>query len=143
MGDRERIKRIVAYYTKICETYDPFKIAQQLKMEVQFGPLGEYAGCYLFIKNHRCIFINECLEGEELLFVMAHELGHSILHRRLNCYFLRNHTYLNSRLEKEANLFSAYMVITDDFLLEHEDYSCEDIAELYGCDCRTIKSRLK
>ncbi|MBC5710967.1 ImmA/IrrE family metallo-endopeptidase [Hungatella sp. L12] len=143
MSDRERIKRIVAYYMRICETSDPFRIAKQLKIEVQFGPLGDYAGCYLFAKNHRCIFINNCLEGAELLFVMAHELGHAIMHRKQNCYFLRNYTCLNSLVEREANLFSAYMVITDDFLEEHNNCSASVIAEMYGCDCLTIESRLK
>lgn len=143
MGDRERIKRIVAYYMRIYETSNPFIIAKQLKIEVQFGPLGDYAGCYLFAKNHRCIFINNCLEGAELLFVMAHELGHAIMHRKQNCYFLRNFTYLNSIVEREANLFSAYMVITDNFLEEHDTYSSDEIAELYGCDCHTVETRLK
>ena len=143
MGDKERIKRLVAYYIRLCGTADPFKIARQLKIEVQFGPLGEYAGCYLFAKNHRCIFINNCIEGPELIFVMAHELGHAIMHGKQNCYFLRNYTYLNSRVEREANLFSAFMVITNDFITEHSNYSSNDIAELYGCDYYTVESRLR
>lgn len=143
MGERERIKRLVAYYTRHYGTTDPFEIARQMKIVVQFGTLGEYAGCYLFAKNHRCIFINDCLEGPELLFVMAHELGHAIMHRKQNCYFLRNYTYLNSSVEREANLFSAFMVITDEFLLSRERCNSAEIAELYGCDYRTIELRTR
>lgn len=143
MGENERIKRLVAHYIKYCGTSDPFKIAKQLKIEVQIGPLGEYAGCYLYAKKHRCIFINDNLEGPELLFVMAHELGHAIMHKKQNCYFLRKQTYLNSFVEREANLFSAYMVITDDFLAEHNNYSSTEIAELYGCDYLTVDYRIK
>ena len=83
------------------------------------------------------------LEGPELLFVMAHELGHAIMHRKQNCYFLRNYTYLNSTVEREANLFSAYMVISDDFLLSRECCNSVEIADLYGCDYRTIEIRMK
>ena len=143
MGERERVKRLVAYCIRHYSTPDPFEIARQMKIQVQFGPLGEYAGCYLFAKNHRCIFINDCLEGPELLFVMAHELGHAIMHRKQNCYFLRNYTYLNSTVEREANLFSAYMVISDDFLLSRECCNSVEIADLYGCDYRTIEIRMK
>lgn len=143
MGERERVKRLVAYCIRHYSTADPFEIARQMKIQVQFGPIGEYAGCYLFAKNHRCIFINDCLEGPELLFVMAHELGHAIMHRKQNCYFLRNYTYLNSTVEREANLFSAYMVISDDFLLSREYCNSGEIADLYGCDYRTIEIRMK
>lgn len=143
MGERERVRRLVAYYIRHYGTSNPFEIAKQMKIEVQFGPLGEYAGCYLFAKNHRCIFINDCLDGPELLFVMGHELGHAIMHRKQNCYFLRNCTYLDSSVEREANLFSAYMVITDEFLSSRESCNSVEIAELYGCDYRTIDLRLK
>ena len=78
-----------------------------------------------------------------MLFVMAHELGHAIMHRKQNCYFLRNYTYLNSTVEREANLFSAYMVISDDFLLSRECCNSVEIADLYGCDYRTIEIRMK
>ena len=53
MGERERVKRLVAYCIRHYSTTDPFEIARQMKIQVQFGPLGEYAGCYLFAKNHR------------------------------------------------------------------------------------------
>lgn len=143
MGGKERIKRLVAYYMRLYETSDPFKIARNLNIEVQFGDLGEYSGCYIFLKNHRCILINQNLNGPELFFVMAHELGHAIMHRKRNCYFLRNYTYLDSYVEREANLFSAYLVITDDFLAEHRNYSSSEVAELYGCDHCTVEIRLK
>ena len=64
---KRTVKRLVAYCIGITALTDPFEIARQMKIQVQFGPLGEYAGCYLFAKNHRCIFINDCLEDTELL----------------------------------------------------------------------------
>ena len=134
---------MVAYYTKHYGTSNPFEIARQMKIQVQFGPLGEYAGCYLFAKNHRCIFINDCLEGTELLFVMAHELGHAIMHRKQNCYFLRNYTSLDSLVEREANLFSAFMVIKNNSLLSRESCNAVEIAELFGCDYRIVELILK
>lgn len=138
----KQIERLVSYYTKIFHTTDPLAIAQRLNIIVQFGDLGEYSGCYMFLKNHRCIMISEQLEGPERLFVLAHELGHALLHRKQDCYFLRGHTYLNSRLEREANYFASLMVISDDFLVQHNNQSSSDISKIYGCDTYTIERRI-
>lgn len=58
----KQIERLVSYYTKIFHTTDPLAIAQRLNIIVQFGDLGEYSGCYMFLKNHRCIMISKQLE---------------------------------------------------------------------------------
>ena len=138
----KQIERLVSYYTEIFHTTDPLAIAQRLNIIVQFGDLGEYSGCYMFLKNHRCIMISEQLEGPERLFVLAHELGHALLHRKQDCYFLRGHTYLNSRLEREANYFASLMVISDDFLVQHTHCSTYDISKMYGCDLCTVEKRI-
>lgn len=66
-------------------------------------------------KNHKCVFLNEDLEENEMRLVMAHELGHSIMHRKENCYFIRNKTLLlNSKIEIEANTFAAELLIPDE-----------------------------
>ena len=107
MGDIERVKRLVAYYTRLYGTRNPFRLADCLGILYQVGECGN-AGCYMFLKNHRYIFINCHLEGAEKLLVMAHELGHALLDRKANCYFIRNKTLLlNSRIERRANLFAA------------------------------------
>ena len=62
----------------------------------------------MFLKNHRYIFLNQKLSKHELKMVMAHELGHAIMHRKENCYFIRNKTLmLTSKIEIEANTFAA------------------------------------
>ena len=62
------VKHLVAYYVKKYDTRNPFRLAEYLNVEVQTGPLGSRAGCYMFLKNHKCIFLNEDLENmKELL----------------------------------------------------------------------------
>ena len=86
MNDVKRIKRLIAYYRLLFDTSDPIKIADRLGILYQFGNC-KFAGCYMFLKNHRYIFLsNELIEAEAKL-VMAHELGHAILDRKENCYF--------------------------------------------------------
>ena len=100
---RNDIQKIVSYYVNKFETRNPFEIAKNLKIEVQIGPLGSRCGCYMYLKRHRCIFLNENLDEHERRLVMAHELGHVIMHRKENCYFIRHKILrLSDRIEIEV-----------------------------------------
>ena len=130
---RKDIKQLVNYYVKKFNTRNPYDLAQYLNVEVQIGSLGSRAGCYMFLKNHKCIFLNEELEENEMRLVMAHELAHSIMHRKEDCYFIRNKTLLlTSKREIEANTFAAELLIPDELILEHPDMPADQIARLLG-----------
>ena len=139
----ERIKRIIAYYKRIYGTSDPFKIADSLGVLYQFGNC-KFAGCYMFLKNHRYIFLSNELGETERKLVMAHELGHAILDRKENCYFIRNKTLFSiSKFEKRANLFAAYLLISDDMLKEYAGYTQEQFCNCTGYPKEFIKLRLQ
>ena len=143
MGDIERIKRIVSYYRRIYDTSDPFEIADHLGVLYQIGNCKQ-EGCYMFLKNHRYIFLSNQLKDQELNLVMAHELGHALLDRKANCYFIRNKTLLlNSHIERRANLFAAYLLITDDMLKEYINCTEEQFCACTGDPKELIKLRLK
>ena len=64
---------------------------------------------------------------------MAHELAHSIMHRKENCYFIRNKTLLlTSKMEIEANTFAAELLIPDELIYENPGMPREQIARLSG-----------
>jgi len=129
------VKHLVARYVKKFETRDPFELAEHLNVEVQTGPMGSRSGCYMFLKNHKCVFLNEDLEDHEQILVMAHELAHSIMHRKENCYFIRNKTLLlTSKMEIEANTFAAELLIPDDLIYENPGLSKAQIARIAGYD---------
>ena len=129
------IKRLVAYYIRKFQTRDPFRLADYLNVEVQFGPLGSSDGFYMFLKNHKCVFLNDNLSENETTLVMAHELAHAILHRKQNCYFIRNKTlFLTSKIEIEANTFAAELPIPDELIFDHPDMTKSQIAHLAGYD---------
>ena len=66
---KKDIKKLVQYYINKFDTRNPFELAEYLNVEVMTGPLGGRAGCYMFIKNHKCIFLNEDLEDHERTLV--------------------------------------------------------------------------
>lgn len=143
MEDLMRVKRLVAYCTKKYGTSDPFEIADQLGILYQIGNC-EHEGCYMFLKNHRYIFLSNRLDRTELNLVMAHELGHALLDRKANCYFIRNKTLLLvSKLERRANLFAAYLLISDDMLADYHGYTQDQFCQCTGYPKELIELRLR
>lgn len=143
---RNDIKKIVAYYKRKYQTDNPFEIADAMNILVQIGDIGSRSGCYMYLRRNKCIWINENLEGNEKNFVMAHELGHAILHPKENCYFIKHKTLLlNSKTEQEANSFAINLLIPDDVILErtHAGYTIEQISRFLGYEERLIELRLK
>lgn len=141
--DNKQIKQIVSYYCKKFNTRNPFEIADHLGILYQIGNIG-CSGCYMFLKNHRYIFLNQNLSEYETRLVMAHELGHAIMHRKENCYFIRNKTLLlNSKIEIEANIFAAELLIPDDIIRENRDLTTQQLSRLLGYEQALIELRLK
>lgn len=130
---KKDIHKIVSYYIKKFETSDPFQIAKDLHIELAIGDIGSRLGCYMYMKRHKCIFLNENLSESELRFVMAHELGHAILHPRQNCYFIRNRTFLSTdRIEVEANTFAIELLVPDTEIIENPDLTIGQLARMTG-----------
>ena len=136
------IKKIVSYYKRKTGTADPFAIADQLGILYQICDL-QFEGCYMFLKNHRYIFINQSLSEHEQRLVMAHELGHALLHRKENCYFIRNKTLLlNSKKEIEANKFAMELLLPDSFFEEYKEFTIEQISRMTGYHKKLIELKL-
>lgn len=143
----KNIKNIVDYYVKKYDTRDPFQIAKYLNIQIQIGQLGTPCGCYMFLKNHRCIFLNENLSDNEMKLVMSHELGHAVMHRKTNCYFIRNKTFLlDSKIEPEANTFAINLLIPDDTIMEiidNQNCTLEYMSRVLGYNQKLIELRMK
>ena len=75
------------------------------------------------------IFVSDTLSDEEEKIVIAHELGHLILHTHLSTsYYTSNHLQSKSKLEVQANKFAAELLIPDD--IDFSDYENLTINEL-------------
>lgn len=138
-----KIPRFIRYYTRLCGTNDPFVIADYLNIEVFRCPLGKISGYYKYLKKHKCIYINSDIEDNFSRVVMAHELGHAILHVKENCAFMSSKTLLlTSKIERQANLFAAYLLIPDDMLADFTGYTQEYFCRCTGYPQELIELRL-
>lgn len=141
-----KIRRLVHYYERLAGSRDPIAIAEAAGIRVAVFPLGNIAGNYKLIKRKRWIFVNEDVPADSPMFkvIVAHELGHALLHRKENCAFIKNHTLLlTSGIEREANIFAAYLLISDDMLAEYAGHTKSQFCDCTGYPKELIELRLK
>lgn len=107
------VKRIVENLTKKYNTFCPFELANQLNILIVVSNIGKPLGIYKYIKKNRVIFLNEKLTDIEQKFVLAHELGHAVLHTKSSCFFSNVRNINKSKKEFEANVFAAELLINE------------------------------
>jgi Zn-dependent peptidase ImmA (M78 family) len=111
------------------KTSNPFELANELKIKIMYEPLGNIKGFYQSCPRNKVIHINSSLNEKDKLIVCANEVGHAVLHAKLNILFLEHNTfYIKNKYENEANLFAAELLIRDDLLLEYKGYTANQIS---------------
>lgn len=78
------------------------KLLQYLNVKITYCYLENIKACTV----ENIIFLSENIEDYEKDFVIAHELGHIILHDKEIRRFSKIETFKGSREETEANLFA-------------------------------------
>lgn len=129
------VKSIVEKIIKKHKSRDPFEIAHSRNIRIIIRDLGEVKGFYLYYKRKQTIYISSLLSEHEQKVVCCHELGHAILHPRLNVFFLESNTYFTkNKFECEANRFAAELLIDDTGTVEYfrAGLTLEQIANVIG-----------
>ncbi len=110
---KQKVNSLIIRY----KTSNIYELCDYLNINIKRDPLGSTKGYFLNISGEYFITLNTDLEEWEEPVVLAHELGHALLHKDTNICFLKNYTYSNTnKLENEANEFAAHLLITDDAL---------------------------
>lgn len=139
---KETIPDIVNRLYRRYDSSNPFEIARQLNVGIDYELLGTIRGYYSHFNRRKLIHINSSLDGDQQFLVCAHELGHAILHPNSNTPFFKAHTLFSvSKLEMEANRFMIYMTISDDELLEYAEFPMVQLANVYNVPMDLIKWR--
>ena len=125
-------------------TRDPFRIAKQLKYALVNTPLEDIRGFYQYVNRRNIIYVDSSLPKREQLWVCAHEIGHSKLHKGLNRVFMDTYTHMvTTRYEREADKFAVNLLYSDEDLQEMKECSISSIADYLGVSNDLAMYRLK
>lgn len=109
-----RIKNIANNLTEKYGTRNPYELCDFLNIPVLYNNLGNIKGLFQNVQGSPVIHLNNSLSEDEIKPVLAHELGHALLHKELNVCFLNNYTFcITDKYENEANKFAAHLLIDD------------------------------
>ena len=143
------LSKVGSSLVKRCETRDPFRIADELGVEVLFcEDFGRLKGMYRVIKRNRFILLNKDMSDRMMRIVCAHELGHDQLHRNLakgsaiQEFMLYDMT---TKPEYEANIVAAEILLDTDEILEYiydYGYTSEQIARAMETDINLVALKI-
>lgn len=138
------IKKIVNSLVKKHKTRNPFELIKGMNVILVFVSLQGVRGFYQYFQRNNIIYIDDSLPKHEQLHVCAHELGHMLLHKKANALFMDTYTGFNTtKYEKEADLFAMELLVSDEMILEFQEYTTDQIARALGYDEELIKLRLR
>lgn len=119
--------KIVKAVEKLMNKYrehDPFKLCQAMGIKLIYSSLGTandaIKGFFLESKRIMTITINTDLPQIMQKFIVCHELGHAVLHRKSGIHAFHEVGLFDesSIYEKEANLFAAELLLEDDEVMQ-------------------------
>lgn len=124
------------------KTNNPLEIAKAEGIIVIREPLGSINGYYNKFVKQKIIHVNSDLSYTSQLFTCGHELGHAILHEDSNTPFLINNTFYSiNKLERQANMFSAYLLIHPNIFSDYCGYSFDYISKCEHIPTELLKLR--
>lgn len=140
MEIKARVDKLVRKY----KTRDPFEMIKGMNVILVFYPLDGIRGFYQYFQRNNIIYIDETLSEHDKAFVLAHEIGHMILHKKSNAIFMDSRTqFRTSKYENEANKFAIELLISDESLCEYSNCTIEQLSQIYGYHQKLIELRLK
>lgn len=119
MDIKRRVKNLIDKYG----TRNPYKLCKRMKINIIYMDLGNIKGIYKKVVTNKFIVINENLDEFCQKVVLAHELGHAILHHSKEIQALKDYDLFpqfSNQIEVEANTFAAELLIDDTF--DNDEY---------------------
>lgn len=136
------IKNTVDKLIENFETNDPFELADYMGIIIIKESLGSINGYYNKFVRQKFIHLNSELDERLQLFVCAHELGHAVMHQDANTPFLKDKTFYSvNKLERQANLFAATLLIDGDIFNRYAGESLDYIAMVNKIPLQLLKLR--
>lgn len=138
------IKKRVNTLVRKFGTRNPLEIAERMGCIIVRYPLEGVRGFYHYFQRNHIIYVDDRLSDHMILFVIAHELGHVFLHKKSNAIFMDTRThFVKNKYENEANLFAMDLLISDEDIEEHLDFTTSQLSTLYGYHKSLIELRMR
>ena len=127
------------------KTRDVYELIDKLDIMLLRVPLHPSVnGMYQYFKRNKIIYLNNGLDSIMERHVLAHELGHAILHPKINITYLESNTfYSKEKIEIAANTFAAELLIEDSLFDEYKHHTIEEMAAIENLPIQLIRIKLK
>lgn len=123
-------------------TRNPEKIAKAFDIEIVRKPYTiNTKGFFIKTLRNKYITVNSNIPPQYQSIILAHELGHALLHSSQDIYFIREYTLFPiGRYEIEANKFAAELLIDDDEI--RKDLSIPEMGMWLGVPEELVKYKV-
>lgn len=126
--------KMIGYIVHRYGTADPFRIADELGVDLRWADLGaNVMGKTQYMLSQPVVMLNEAVhDSNQRYYVMAHELGHVILHADVASYY-KITTHGNGKAEAEADQFATALMVRL-YWEEHSELpdTVSDLTHEYG-----------
>lgn len=141
MDIRKKVNTLIRKYGTAC----PDRLAAALDIEIIYIDLGgDVYGSYVKYKRMKRIMLDVEHTPERLQpFVLAHELGHAVCTPDANTSWLTTYTLAINvdRVERRANEFAVNLLLNDEYIEEHREYSLYQLAAIRGVPENLVELR--
>lgn len=124
-------------------TLEPFQLAEKMGINIFHHELGKVNGYYMMYNDVPNIVINKTLPRHFQTFVVAHEIGHAVLHPNVNSLLLQDTMYPIGRREREANIFAINLLLSDSMVYDNPDRTIDDWASILGLPREVIELKFR
>ena len=108
---RKKVEALIAAHG----SRNPFVLCEKLGIHIEFRPYSDKTkGFLLKVKDTFVIVINSNMPNAHRCIILAHELGHAVLHAKKVAFMSEVEFFpTSSKMELEANKFAAELLICD------------------------------
>jgi len=128
------------------ETCDPYRICEYLGINLMYADLPPVTdGMYFSVENNKIILVNQNISQNKARYVIAHELGHALLHPDQNYMYMAGRTFMKTgRYENEADYFCVSLLLCE--ILKNnllENMTSLQISQLAGIPEKMVSMWMK
>lgn len=136
------VHSIVERTVKKYKTRSPYELADLMGISISRCELGTIRGYYSKKFRIKQIVLNCNLSENDERFVLAHELGHAIMHENLNTPFLTEKTlFSKNKYEREANIFAVEFLVPDTEITENPNLTIGQLSRITGYSEELLKCK--